>query len=75
MHASKSLTQFKFVGRPMISGEHHIFMDWDYHSELFNSNNYRTIDSILSVYPKYKVTVLLIGPTMLNFYKWGGELR
>jgi phage/plasmid-associated DNA primase len=46
-----------------------VFMDWPVDDRLFTYENYKALESILSVYPKAIVRVLLAAPTNAYTYK------
>jgi hypothetical protein len=49
----------------------YIFMDWTGDSDDFDYVNYKSMESLLSVYPKANVKVNLIAPNAAHYYKTG----
>ncbi|RYH25131.1 hypothetical protein EON65_16010 [archaeon] len=48
-----------------------IFLYWPYHSDSFSLTNYKSLESILTVYSKAKVTLRIVGPEQADYYKVG----
>ena len=51
-----------------------IMMDWVLSSDSFSYINYKSLESLLSIYPKAQVEVHIIAPNAANYYKYGNLL-
>lgn len=52
-----------------------IYLDWPKESHKLTYLNYKSVESLLSVYPEAKFECLTIGPNAANYYKVGDVLR
>lgn len=68
-----------FDGRIGVNGSESAFngtvaLYWLYHSDLFSYINYKSLESILSVYPHATVRIRIVGPEHAEYYKVGNIL-
>ena len=66
MQAAETTIQSVFIGN--------IFMDFYESDERFVYAHYKSIESILHVYPLADVLTLIVGPRQLDYYKLGDNL-
>jgi hypothetical protein len=52
-----------------------IFLDWTRHSYKFDYIGYKSLESVLAVYPNAIVENTMIGPDAANYYKLGDLMR
>ena len=79
-NASASFTPIASLGEFLYSPNEYaydqtIFTDWNYDSDVFSLVNYRTLESLLRVYPRARIEVLITAPIMANYYKWRNRIR
>ncbi len=75
---TNSITEFVYKAAdnaPPHSLPSRIFMDWNQPSSSFCYINYKSLESLLQVYPTANITVLLPGPLVSDFYKVGSLIR
>lgn len=51
-----------------------IYLDWSRDYSLFSLINYRALESILAIYPRSKIRILLVAPQTADYYQWGNRI-
>jgi hypothetical protein len=52
-----------------------ILLDWSRPSAAFNYINYKSLESLLSLYPEAKFYVMMLAPQAAQYYKFGDHIR